>query len=172
MATMCPPPAYEEAQTLYIHPIWIWDAVSRGLQPQSWHNNVIWAPPYPNRPKFGPHFHGYNSVRVHPYAHPQHMKVLKHLIYIQYGCGKQSAGVYSLHHDTTTSFGIRLTPIFQNLAPTLHRYNSVRVHPYAHPQHMNMKVLNTLLIIQIGMWEAVSGGLEPQQQQCHHAIIS
>jgi hypothetical protein len=38
--------------------------------------------------------------------------VLKHFIYIQYGCGKQSAGVYSLNHDTTTSFGIHLTPIF------------------------------------------------------------
>jgi hypothetical protein len=105
----------------------------------------------------------------HPYAHPQHMKVLKHLIYIQYGCGKQSAGVYSLNHDTTTSFGIRLTPIIQNVASTLHRY-SKRVDPYVHPQHMNMKVLNTLLIIQIWMWEAVSGGLEPQQ--CLRAIIS
>jgi hypothetical protein len=25
---------YDGAQTLYIHPIWMWDAVSGGLQPQ------------------------------------------------------------------------------------------------------------------------------------------
>jgi hypothetical protein len=46
------------------------------------------------------------------------MKVLKHFLYIQYGCGMQSVVVYSLNHDTTTSFRLHLTPIFQNLAPT------------------------------------------------------
>jgi hypothetical protein len=46
------------------------------------------------------------------------MNVLQHFIYIQYGCGMQSAVVYSLNHDTTTSFELSLTPIFQNLAPT------------------------------------------------------
>ncbi len=110
--------AYEGTQSLYTHPIWMWDAVSGGLQPRPWHHNVIWASPYPNFQKFGPHLHRYNSVRVHPYAHPQHMKVLKHFIHIQYGCGMQSVVVYSLNHDTKTSFGLRLTPIFQNLAPT------------------------------------------------------
>ena len=79
---------------------------------------VAWAPPYQNFPKFGPHLHRYNSVRVHPYAHPQHMKVLKHFVYFQNGCGRQSVVAYSLNHDTTTSFGLHLTPIFQNVAPT------------------------------------------------------
>ncbi len=37
--------------------------------------------PLPRFPKYGPHLHRYNSIRVHPYAHPQHMKVLKHFIY-------------------------------------------------------------------------------------------
>ena len=41
----------------------------------------IWAPPCPNFPNFGPHLHMYNSVRVHPYTHPQHMKVLKHVVH-------------------------------------------------------------------------------------------
>jgi hypothetical protein len=54
----------------------------------------------------------YNSVRVHPYAHPQHMKVLQHIVYFQYGCGMQSMVTYSLNHDTTMSFGLHLTPIF------------------------------------------------------------
>jgi len=60
----------------------------------------------------------YNSEMVHPYAHPQHMKVLKHFVYFQNGCGMQSVVVYSLNHDTTMSFGPRLTLLFQFLAPT------------------------------------------------------
>jgi hypothetical protein len=59
----------------------------------------------------------YNSVRMHPYAHPQHMKVLKHVVYFQYGCGMQSVVAYSLNHDTTMSFGPGLTTIIQNSAP-------------------------------------------------------
>ncbi len=78
----------------------------------------IWALRCPNFPKFGPHLHMYNRVRVHPYAHPQLMKVLNHFLYIQYGCGMQSGMGYSLTHDTITSFGLHLTPISQNLAPT------------------------------------------------------
>ncbi len=46
------------------------------------------------------------------------MKVRKHFLVIQYGCGMQPVVVYSLNHDTTMSFGLHLTPIFQNLAPT------------------------------------------------------
>ncbi len=46
------------------------------------------------------------------------MMVLKPFIYIQYGCGMQSAVVYSLNHDTTTSFRLHFTPVFQNMAPT------------------------------------------------------
>ncbi len=54
----------------------------------------------PNFPNFGPHLHRYISVRVHPYAHPQHIMVLKHFIYIKYGCGMKSVVVFSLNHDT------------------------------------------------------------------------
>jgi hypothetical protein len=35
LATMCPSKVYEGAQIIYIHPIWMWDAVSGVLQPQS-----------------------------------------------------------------------------------------------------------------------------------------
>ena len=54
----------------------------------------------PQFSKIYSHPYGRNSVRVHPYAHPQHLKVLKHFVYIQYGCGMQSMGVCSLNHDT------------------------------------------------------------------------
>ncbi len=62
--------------------------------------------------------HRYYSVRVNPHAHSQHIKVLKHIVYIQYGCGMQSEASCSLNHDTPASFGFGHTPIFQNLAPT------------------------------------------------------
>ncbi len=78
----------------------------------------IWAPPYPNFSKFDPYLHRYNSVKVHPYANPQHIKVINHFLYIQYRCGMQSRMVYSLNHDTITSFGLHLIPIFQNFPPT------------------------------------------------------
>jgi len=82
------------------------------------HNNVVWASPYPNFPKFSSHLQRYNSVMVHPYAHPQHMKLLKHFIYIQYGCEMQSVVAHILNHDTTTSFRLNLILISQILAPT------------------------------------------------------
>jgi hypothetical protein len=119
-APICPSTAYEGAQTLYTYPIWMLDTVTRGLQPKPWHHIVIGALPYPIISKFGPHLHKYTSVRVHPCTHPQQhtMKVVRHCIYIWYGCMMQSAGVYSLNHDITTLFGLCLTPIFQNFAPT------------------------------------------------------
>ena len=53
--------------------------------------------------KFGPPTpHRNYSVRVNPYAHSHHIKVLKHIVYIQYGCGMQSEASISLNHDTTT----------------------------------------------------------------------
>jgi hypothetical protein len=65
-----------------------------------------------------PDLHRYNSVRVDPYAHSHHIKVLKHFVYILYGCGMQSMGVWSLNHDITTPLGLRPTPIFQKFTPT------------------------------------------------------
>jgi hypothetical protein len=93
----------------------------------SLNHDPIWAPPNPNIPKFGHHLHRYNSVRMHPCAHPQHMKVLKHFIYIQYGCGMQSAVVYSLNHDTTMSFLVPPYPNFPRVGHHLHRYKTITV---------------------------------------------
>jgi len=73
------------------------------------HNNVILASPYPIFPKFSSHRQRYKSVMVHPYAHPQHMKLLNHFIYIHYGCEMQSAVAHSVNHDTTMSFRLNLT---------------------------------------------------------------
>ena len=60
------------------------------------------------------------AIMMHPYAHPQHLKVLKPFVYIQYGCGMQSMGVFSLNHDTTTSYKLGHTPFSLKLTPHLH----------------------------------------------------
>jgi len=58
------------------------------------------------------------AIRVYPYAYPQYLKVLKHFVYIQYGCGMHSMGVCSLNHDTTTSYRLSHTPFFLKFNPT------------------------------------------------------
>jgi len=58
------------------------------------------------------------AIRIHPYAHPQHLKVLKLFVYIQYGCGMQSMGVFSLNNDTTTSYRLGHTPFPLKSTPT------------------------------------------------------
>ena len=70
----------------------------------------------------------------------------------------QSVGISSLNHGSTISFGFNLTtPFFQKITPHLHRCYSVRVHctyiyichlrvhPYAHLQHM--KVLKHFIYV-------------------------
>ncbi len=52
------------------------------------------------------------SIMMPLYAHKHHWnwKVLKHYIYVQCGCDKQSKVVYSLNHDITTSFPLKGDP--------------------------------------------------------------
>ncbi len=90
-----------------------------GLQPQPWSYNIILAWPYPIFPKTHPHLPKYYNIRMHPYAHPQHLKVLKHFVYIQYWCGMQSMGVWSLNNDTTTSYRLGHTPYYLKFNPHL-----------------------------------------------------
>ncbi len=45
---------------------------------------------------------GHNYVRLLLCAYGQHMNVLKHSVYVQYGCGEQFEMAVSHHHDVTT----------------------------------------------------------------------
>ncbi len=117
-APICPSTAHQGAKTLCIHMVWMWDAIWSCLLPQPWNHNTIWHRPYLKLPKIHPHLHKYNSVRVHPYVHPQHIKVLKHFLYIWYGCRLPSETVCYLNHDTTTTFTLTHTPIFHKFTPT------------------------------------------------------
>jgi hypothetical protein len=47
-----------------------------------------------------------NSIRVHLNAYLPHGKVLNHFIYVKYGCGEQSAMIYSLNHNIMASFAL------------------------------------------------------------------
>jgi hypothetical protein len=91
-----------------------------------------------NFPKYTPDLHRCNSLRVHPYAHPRHIKAIKHFVYIWHGCGMHSKWVWSLNHDITTSLGLGLSSIFLKSTADLPRRNSERVDPYAHPQHIKV----------------------------------
>ena len=141
-APICPSAAYQGSKSIFIHMTWMWDGLQVGLEPQTWHYNMIWAQPCPNFPKILPHLHRHHSVRVHPYAHPWLTKVLKHFVYIWYGCGMDSKW-----DDITTILG--LIPIPQ-IHLHLHRHISVRAHPFAHPWHI--KVLNCLVYIWYESW--------------------
>ena len=69
-------------------------------------------------PETQPHLHTYYRIRMHPYAHPQHLKVLKLFVYIQYGCEMQSMGVFSLNNDTATSYRLGHAPFPLKFTPT------------------------------------------------------
>ncbi len=167
-APICPFTASQGAKTLCIHPLWMWDAVDGGSKPQPWHHNIIQARPYPIFPKTHHHLHTYYSIRMHPYAHPQHLKVLKHFLYIHYGCGMQSMGVWSLNHDTATSYRFSRIPHFPwNSPPPAHvmvRHKGAPICPSTASQGAKILCIHPIL-----MWDAVNGGLQPQQW--HHNII-
>jgi hypothetical protein len=97
------------------------------------------------------HVRTYSKVRtylLYPSKQLYNPQQLEHFVYIWYGCGMQSMGVWSLNHDITTSLGLSPTPIFLESTPGLQRRNSVRVHPYAYSQHI--KVLKHFVYILYG----------------------
>ncbi len=58
--------------------IWMWDAVCGGLD--SLNHDVTTSLGLIHAPILQKSIPNYR-VRVHPYAHPQHIKVLKHIVY-------------------------------------------------------------------------------------------
>jgi hypothetical protein len=152
---MYPYTAYQGAKTLCIHPIscihaiWMWDIQTEDCCSL---NNFITLShglrSTPKTPKSTPDLQRGITVRMAPYAHTQHIKVPKHFVYIQYGCGIQSEACCSLNHDRTTSHGLSSTPIIPKSTPNLQRGITVRVAPYAHTQHI--KVPKHFVYIQYG----------------------
>jgi hypothetical protein len=90
----------------------------------------------------------YYRISMHPHACPLHLRVIQHFVYIQYGCGMQSMGVFSLNHDTTTSFRLGHTQFHLKFTPTCTHFTAVRMHSHAHSQHL--KVIKHFVYIQYG----------------------
>ena len=150
--------SWQAANKRFIYPIWIWDAVNGGLQPQLWSYNIMQARPYPISSKNHPHTCTCNMARrMHPYDRPQHLKVLKHFVYIHYGCGMQSMGVCCFNHDTTTSYRLSHIPFSLKFTPTpahVIRHKGVPICPSTASQGAKSLCIHPIL-----MWDAVNGGL-------------
>jgi hypothetical protein len=105
----------------------------------------------------------------YPYAYPQHMNVLKHFLYIQYGCGEEVSGILQPQPCQHVIISPPPSPDYPNLGQLGQQCNSARVHPYAYPQHMN--VLKHFLCIQYGCGEEVSGSCTASTMSTHHYFI-
>ncbi len=79
---ICPWTAYQCAQTLCICLMWMQEAVWVGCQPQPWHNHIILTPQVTQNPKIQAKYCGYNCLRLLPYAHRQHIKMLNCFVYV------------------------------------------------------------------------------------------
>ena len=109
------------------------------------------------------------SVCGNPCAHPQHSKVVKHFVYIWYGCGMQSVLVWSLSHDHRTSIKLNCTTtIFLQSTPTS---TSIWVYMWhgCEMQYVLVWSLSHDLAVSLGlcihmiwMWDAICVSLEPQ----------
>jgi hypothetical protein len=63
------------------------------------------------------------GIRLHPYAFETAYQLLKHLIYVYYGCMKRSEVDISLKHEVMA--------LTSQLWGQLGQCNGIRVHPYA-----------------------------------------
>ena len=61
----------------------------------------------------------WNVVMRHPYAHPQHIRFVKHLACFWNWCGINLDWVYSLNHCTSPSFVAQEIPRFLGVFPKL-----------------------------------------------------
>jgi hypothetical protein len=134
--------------------IWLWDGVYLWGFEASTHN-ITQTQPYR---KSTPHCKRHISIRVHPYAHPQHLKVLKCLVYIDdmvRGCSLWGVGASAMtlqHHSDSV-----IAHIFQKSTPHLQRYQHKGA-PTICPSTASQGA-KTRCIYMPWLGDAVSGGL-------------
>ena len=76
-----------------------------------------------------------------PYAHPQHIKVVKHFVYVWHRYKINLDWVYSFNHPISPWFVAWDLPRSLANSKSLVNLSShyvLRTHPYAHPQHMKV----------------------------------
>jgi hypothetical protein len=68
--------------------------------------------------KFTPPLRTYYGYKDTPICPSTASQGAKHFVYIQYGCGMQSMGVFSLNkYDTATSYRLGHAPVFLEFTP-------------------------------------------------------
>ena len=105
----------------------MWDTICIGLEPQPLPYNITHAQPYPKFLKIPPPpAHEGNSVRGNPYAHPQHSKILKCILFKydkDVGCciHEFGASAITLPHQLTQPY-----PKFPKILPHIHKGITVK----------------------------------------------
>jgi hypothetical protein len=90
------------------------------------------------------HLHGFDEVRMHPYGHSLHQKVLNHFIHIYNISFIQSEVV----PDLLLEIVVRFVPsCYPNSSSSTHLYgfDGLRIHQYGHPLHW--KVVKNFIYI-------------------------
>ena len=137
---LCPWTADQCAQTLCICLRWMGEAVWGGWQPQPQPllNDIVLTTQVTKNSKIWPKFCGYNCVWLLPYAHGQHVNVLKHFVYVSDGYRNQFAMAVSLNHDLMTSFWLHKWPRSPKSELSRCGHNCVWLLTHAHGQHINV----------------------------------
>ncbi len=102
------------------------------------HAIVVWFVPncYPDSASSA-HLQSFDGLRMHPYGHPLHHKMLKHFIYIQGGSAIKSEVVLGLNYVIVVWFVLSCYPGSAR-STHLHDFHEVRMHPYGHTLHQKV----------------------------------
>ena len=113
----------------------------------------------------------HNMVWTHPYAHPQHMKVVIHLSYGWSGCGNHLEWVWSLNQGTTWLFitwqAKRVLGKFSKawrIGAITTWYGHIHMHI-----HSIWSLPNTLYTYLTLIWKPSWMGLKPQSR--HYMVV-
>ncbi len=79
---ICLSTAYEQAQTLSMHTLWMLRNSEGSCTPSTMSTHHYFTPLSPDYPNLGQLGQQCNSVRRHSYVYPQHMNMLKYFLYM------------------------------------------------------------------------------------------
>jgi len=142
----------------------------RWLFPQQWCHGIISTPhTWPRTPKTEPSKLD-KCARLLLYAYGKHINVLKHFVYVKYGCRKQFEVAVSLNHDIIMmSFWLHKLPRTPHSAPS--RVGITVQGCYCMLMDSIHQCAQTLHLCLIWIQEAVWDGCQPQPWH-HNDIIS
>ncbi len=129
--------------------MWTQEAVWVGChcQPQPWRNDIILTSQVTQNHILWAKYGGYNCYKLQPYAHGQHINVLKHFVHVKCACGKQFELAVSLNHDVMTSCWLHKLPRTPKYEPSC---VGITVRGYSHmPMDSISMCSNTVYIYDV-----------------------